>query len=528
MIRAPGSFLWLLAHDMRNSRRRFMALFGTLSARSIMLLLIAGVIGLHLAAWPVVLAVTPLMQGEGGNASLALVALVACTASWMTAQSLFGATRALFDRGDLDLLLASPLPARRIFAAKAASIAMETFSSVAILTLPIVHVAAILDRPAWLGAYPALIGIALAATAIGVSTAIGLFFLVGPRRARTYAQLTGAAIGGAFVLAAQIAAMLPAPLQAALGEWLDGVGLAGSRLATGILWAPVEAFRGDARAILALLTVGTALFAGTVVALGARFCAASLAAVGAAAGGSTEAQRRPRTFRAGLGAAMRRKELLLIARDPNLLAQISLQIIYTVPVAVVLLRSETLPAAVALAPAIVVIAAQVAASLAWITVSGEDAPELIATAPVAQVTVDRMKLSAIVPPVLLIVALPLAALAAISWSAALVALVFTTLACISTALLNFWHPMPGNRRGMLRRHSQSKLIGLIEHTLAVLWAIATVFAMISSSITAVPVVLAVGCLAAFRWWHARPMAVDQSSGAAATQGRGGIALGVAG
>ena len=59
------------------------------------------------------------------------------------------------------------------------------------------------------------------------------------------------------------------------------------------------------------------------------------------------------------------------------------------PLAVVLMRGvDNIPLVLAIAPAIVVIAAQLAASLAWITVSGEDAPELIATAPVLREHVE--------------------------------------------------------------------------------------------------------------------------------------------
>jgi ABC-2 type transport system permease protein len=148
-------------------------------------------------------------------------------------------------------------------------------------------------------------------------------------------------------------------------------------------------------------------------------------------------------------------------------------------------------------PTIVVIAAQVAGSIAWITVSGEDAPELIASAPVAPGAVDRAKLSAVVLPVLSIIGLPLLGLATLSWHAALVATAFAAGGSACTSLLNFWHPMPGNRRGMLRRHQQSRLIGLIEHGLAMLWAFASVFALIGSVLTFVPLAITVAILVVF-------------------------------
>ncbi len=179
---------------------------------------------------------------------------------------------------------------------------------------------------------------------------------------------------------------------------------------------------------------------------------------------------------------MRRKEWRLLLRDASLFSQLGLQIVYTVPLVVVLLKSGALPPTFAIAPAIVVITAQVAASLAWITVSGEDAPELIATAPVTASAADRSKLSAIALPVIAIVALPLAGLAVLSPKAAALAAILAAAAAMSTALINLWHPMPGNRRGMLRRHQQSKVIGLVEHALSFLWAIGSVMVMIGSAL----------------------------------------------
>lgn len=492
---APGSFLSLLANDMRLNWRRFWDMLGGRPNRLTLALLAAGVGVMHLVAWPVVLLLAPQIRAPGA-AHPGLVALVVSGATWMIAQSLFGTTRALYDRGDLDLLLGSPLPVRRVFAAKAASIAAGALGSLAFLVLPLANVGALVDGPSWLTIYPLLLALALIAAALGLGLSIGLFFLVGPRRARLYTQMTGAVIGGAFVLAAQVIAILPVPLRDAASAWLQ----TGAPRAA--LSLPVEAARGDAGAAVCLLAFGAIAFAIAVLMLGPRFARASLAAAGAPSdAGHGARSRRGAVFRNGLARSLRRKEWRLLARDPGLFAQLGLQIVYTIPVAVVLLRSDSLPTVLALAPTIVVVAAQVAASLAWITVSGEDAPELIASAPVAPSAVDRAKLSAVALPVLVIVAGPLAGLALASWKAALITGVFAAAGAASTALLNFWHPMPGNRRGMLRRHSQSKLVGLIEHGLAILWAIAIVFALIGSWMTLVPVAMVAGVLAAARGRH---------------------------
>ena len=189
----------------------------------------------------------------------------------------------------------------------------------------------------------------------------------------------------------------------------------------------------------------------------------------------------------------------MLRRDHSVFAQLSLQIIYTVPLAVVLLRSaENMPLAMALSPTIVVIAAQVAASLAWITVSGEDAPELIAAAPVSRAEVESAKIAAVGVPILIIVAPALLGLALVSGSIALLVTLFAAAAGLSTALLNLWHPMPGNRRGMLRRHSQSKLMALLEHLLAMLWGVAVFIAVLGSAWALLPVTLVVMILASVR------------------------------
>lgn len=492
---SPGSFPALLVHDVRLSWRGFSAMFGGTTRWSAAILLAClGV--LHLIAWPAVHLLTPLMHGPDANLT-PLAGVLGAVFAWMIAQSLFGATRTLYDRADLDLLLGSPLPPGRIIAAKAAAIAAGTWGALAVFLLPIADMGALLDSAAWLGIYPALVGLALIATAIGLGLAIGLFFLVGPVRARLYAQMTGASIGGAFVLGAQIFAVLPSATREAAARWLDHAGVVSKTGFGGLLWLPLNAVRGNLIDMTLLVLLGFIIFTVMIWAVGERFARAATAAAGAPASRSRAGSSAVKRFRSGIGRSLRLKEWRLMVRDPSLFAQLGLQIIYTFPIAVVLLRSNLVPAAVALVPTIVVIAAQVAGSIAWITVSSEDAPELIASAPVTPAAVDRAKLSAVVLPVLSIVGLPLLALAYLSPRAALVAAGFAAGGSACTSLLNFWHPMPGNRRGMLRRHQQSRLIGLIEHGLAMLWAFASVFALIGSLLTFAPLGLAVAILAVF-------------------------------
>lgn len=498
MSPAPGSFLWLLCNDVRLNWRRFAGMLGRAGRAGPWLIAAAAIIVSHLIAWPVAKWLGPVVdrwpQGQGGaSGPAAMAGLLAGMFCWMVAQSLFGTMRTLYDRGDLDLLMGSPLPATNIFGSKALAIVLSTIGSVAVLVLPLANMGALTGRPQWLAAYPTLLAFSLIATAIALLLAIGLFFQLGARRARLVMQLAGAAIGGGLVLAGQIVLLLPDRLQSAVLVWIAGLGASAGPW-TVVVSVPVAAARGDVAAIITLLAVAAALFAIAVVLLSERFARASLAAAGAGSEPSTRAARQ-RHFRTGPAPALRRKEWRLLLRDPGLFAQVSLQIIYTIPLMIVLLKSGTISAGIAIAPSLVVIVAQVAASLAWISVSGEDAPELLASAPIAPQAIDRAKLTAIAAPVLALLALATVPLALISPMAAAAAILFASGASISTALLNIWHPMPGNRRGMLRRHSQSKVLALMEHIIAVLWAVATVLLLLETLLFPLPIALACGVLA---------------------------------
>ena len=138
MTFTPGTFLWLLANDLKLNWRRFGDLIGRQSVSRLLLIGLCGGTVLHLAAWPVAVWLSPrVYQADGAPASLVVLAI--CIFTWMVAQSLFASTRTLFDRADLDLLLGSPLPASRIFAAKVAGIAASAFGSCSTARLPTSH-----------------------------------------------------------------------------------------------------------------------------------------------------------------------------------------------------------------------------------------------------------------------------------------------------------------------------------------------------------------------------------------------------
>jgi ABC-2 type transport system permease protein len=502
----PGSWLWLAAHDLRQSWRGFEAALGGLT-RGKSALLIAFVIGLHgLFVW------ARWRYGDIlGDAALSpYVALGALfVLPGVIAQAVTAATRLLYTHGDLDLLLASPISARVVLGSKALAIAASAIAWFAILLLPLADVYALAGHLHWLAVYPALIACGLFGAGIGVALALALFRAVGPRRARLAAQIAATAVGASFMLGLQAYAIAPgarASLARAMDApiadpWLDW---------RSWLSLPARAAAGEAPALLAWMGIAAAAFIAAALVFGDSFARAAVVSAGAPA---PPARERPaRAFRGSLGATLRAKERRLILRDPWLISQILLQVVYMAPVSLVLWRNggATGSPGVVFAPLIVVVGAQLAGALAWLALSGEDAPDLLRAAPVSRARLERHKLEAILLPVFLVLCAPVAALTFVSPRSGLWTGVFAIGASISAALLNLWRPSPARRSRMLQRHTQSKVVGLIEHLLSIVWAVGAAMAVMGSWSALLPVAAACVIL---RLSRARPPRISSPAGA---------------
>ena len=486
-----AAFARLVALDLKLSWRGLLGPLQDKSPHVRAALAVALVLALHAAAWPVGLY---LGAREGGFDSAAIRAGALFVLPWAVASPMSALARLLAQRGDLDLLLASPVSVRATFAARLAALGLEGVSPAAMLLAPLANVCALQGRPHWLALYPALLAAGLIGASVGSALALALSFALGPRRARVAAQLAAAAIGGSAALAAQAIAFLPDGVRAPLFSALQA---APTTLAA--LTVPERAASGEPGALALWLGAALAAFALAALALSEPFARAAIRAAGAPA--ATGRDNTATRFTADLGAALRRKERRLLWRDPWLMSQMALQALYTLPIAFILWRNGGITAqpGVAFAPTLVVIAGQLAASLAWVALCGEDAPDFVATAPATRSQIERAKIAAVAAPVALTMAAPLAALAWASPYAAVVAGLCAAGAGASGALLMLWRQAPARRGLVLRRHSQSKLVGLIEHWLSLCWAGATGMAALGHFAAVAPL-----GLAALTLWLARP------------------------
>jgi ABC-2 type transport system permease protein len=235
--------------------------------------------------------------------------------------------------------------------------------------------------------------------------------------------------------------------------------------------APARGMTGDVLALLGFLLACAALFPLGVYVFSRRFVA-DAAAASAMAPSRRKADTRTRELRSGVMGSVIRKELRLLVRDPVLLSQIGLQLVYLLPLAFILIvpsgNSVARFTPAAIPSVLTLLASSLAGSLIWLCVSAEDSPDLIASAPVDRRIVDRAKLIAAVGPVWALMAIPLIALGAASIEAAIWATGGVMAASVSSGLIGSWRRVPGSRRNFIRRRGTGSLASGIGQTFVAL------------------------------------------------------------
>ncbi len=480
-LAAPGSLIWIALHDMRIATRNVAgALGGRLGLRGALILAGAFLALTWLARpagrWLAEAAADPARAAALDGAILAACLLVL---PWVASHALTGAVRALYTRGDLDLLLTSPLPARRILAARAAAICLESTLAVGVFLTPLLVSALWFGGPRWLALAPALLGLGLVGAALGLTLALGLFALMGPRLTRIAAQAAAMMMGLVFVVVLQALNFLPEGFDATLSGLVareDGARTAATSL---LFHAPIKGAQGDLAALALLIATGALAMALATNLLGSYFVRAALTAAGAPQAQRGAATDRPLAFRPGAATALRLKEWRLLLRDQWLLGHLAMQALYTLPIAAGLWRLQPREEAVAVlfGPTTVIILAQLAASLSWVAVSSEDAPDLMASAPVEETAQKRRKLEALAAPLAVLLAPVLVWLARESLRDAAIVGLCALAAAASTTLVNLQRPQNARRSALGRRYAQSKIMAMVEHFLAVLWGMACLLAL---------------------------------------------------
>jgi ABC-2 type transport system permease protein len=387
----------------------------------------------------------------------------------MLSHAILLSVAALFDRGDLDLLLSSPLPSRTIFVVRGLGIAISSVTLYAYFLLPLAHAGLMTGHARLLAIYPTLASMALLATAAGLLLTLALVRLIGARRARTVAQVLGALTGAVIFLVMQSQNMAGLGMRRRmvrqLIEWMKP----GGPLAFDSgLWTFFHAAIGRPWPLLAMLAAGAGSFWLVVMLAHRRFVEGTQESVTGTAKRTAPASGVPLRFRSGLVRTVLMKEWRLILRDPQLIAQTLLQVLYLMPLIFIVFRRQDMLAMVV--PSAVLLSGTLTGTLAWITVTAEEAPELIGVAPVPLGHIRWIKVLAAMLPVWLLVS-PLFVFLLINnaWHAA----VFVLCLAGSTAcggMMQVWYPRQGDRRNMRRRAQSGKFVSLLEGLSGLGWA----------------------------------------------------------
>lgn len=407
----------------------------------------------------------PLRQATDG-AALPVEALWVAVVLWLLG-SLFAFNQAisegvvvLFERGDLDLLLSSPVSSRAVFTVRLLSVAVSTFFSFCLLVVPISLFAVLVGFPQLLGVYPALASICLTAASLAMLVTLRIVRWLGARRARGLVQILNLLVSLVIILSFQVPNFL-------LTTEADLDGLRGSLqawTATGELlaidswiWFPARAMLLDPVSVVLTLGISGAIAAFTVYTLDRAFVE-----------GSQQSVTHKRSARGHQGTVLKdgffwvmlRKEWRTMRRHPYLISQVALQVVLILPLTWVILQGEggnpLLDLGRVANVALPFLGGQLAHVLTFVCLSGEEAADLLKSSPVEGFKLRRLKqLAALIPVWLLFLpAIALLIWQGYRWLPAVVAMLG---ASMGASFFRLWNskPIPPGELFKQRRMAQT-------------------------------------------------------------------------
>jgi ABC-2 type transport system permease protein len=144
---------------------------------------------------------------------------------------------------------------------------------------------------------------------------------------------------------------------------------------------------------------------------------------------------------------------------------------------------------------VVMAAGQLAGGLAWLTISGEDAPDLMASAPLPPSRVIRAKIEAVLLVIGVLFAPLVLALALASPSQATITALGIAVATISATAIQLWFRAQARRSQFRRRQTSSRLATFAEAFSSIGWAATASLALAMPPVAVVSAVMTLIILA---------------------------------
>ncbi|MBK9079072.1 MAG: permease [Hyphomicrobium sp.] len=491
-MNATATLTWFARHELTLAWRDWAAMMAGGRTKRERAVTIGALFFIGLLHWLAYAILAPILKPEMLASKQALIVLTATlllTFSMMMSQAIEQVTRAFYARSDLDLILSSPASSQHLFAIRIGSIAVAGAMMTSLLTAPFINMATYLNGAHFLSAYAVIAAMSMLATGLAVIGAIALFKSVGPKRTRLIAQIVAAVVGAALLIGLQVAAIMLYGNLSRFDVLKSDLIARSAPDASSLFWLPANAVLGDALSIVALMIAGGAFLATVIAHYSNQFGGHAIAAAGVSdhtdAKGSAQRPFRSLTAKQ----ALRAKEWTLLKRDPWLASQTLMQILYLVPPALLLWRDmgANTQVHVILAPVLVMAFGQLAGGLAWLAISGEDAPDLVATAPLPRRAIMRAKNEAVLMAIAT-VALPLVGgVAIVSIGGAIATAAGIAVAAVSAIAIQLWFRVTATRSQFRRRQTASKTSTFAEAFSSIFWAGATGFAA-AGSLFALPFV----------------------------------------
>jgi ABC-2 type transport system permease protein len=395
-----AQMLWLLRHEWRLLLRTVPSFrwLGWLGLLVVVLTIIGGVwFKLTLPNFYVLPSTLP----AGVFLVVSLIELFLFSLMFSTA--IHACVEMLFSRGDMDLLLSSPIDSRLVLTSRGLWLAISSFFAVTIFTVPITILTSIFLNFGFLSILITFVALSFMASAFALIITLGLVRVIGAKRTRTIAQVLGVFFGAFMYLATQLFRFVD-PKNF---PWLSELIVSAQKLeSTSFLFIPAKALGFDFFATLTLLVAGVLMFLLSVQLTHRAFLRGATASI---LGGRVKPPQQATAFAKSLQLNVFRKEWRLVLRDPMLISQTLLQLIYLIPMFLAFFGSssrsnpsgfnlQSLGTYPLLVVAAVVAGGSLAQNITQIMVGAEDAAELIRMSPTAGGRVRTAKLlSALIP-----------------------------------------------------------------------------------------------------------------------------------
>jgi len=478
---SSAALTWFARHEIRLAWREWLAMMTAgrrFRKRTALIGLIVFAAILHLPAYAVVGRFANLQPPLDKSTLIVITTTIFLAWALMLSQAIESVTRVFYARADLDLIMSSPAALNNVFAVRIAAIALSVTAMALVLSIPFVDVLVIGGGSRWFAAYGVVIAIGLSAAALAIAITLALFRTIGARQTRLVAQILAAVIGAGFVIALQIAAITSYGTLSRFAVLTSDAAAAFAPDPDSMVWWPARAAFGETEPLVLLLAGGFLLLGATTAIFSARF--ADIAIDVSARAAPPLRSFRMMAFREGSRQrALRWKEFLLLRRDPCLMSQTLMQLLYLVPPAVMLWRSFAgrSTAVVLIAPVLVMAAGQLAGGLAWLTISGVDAADLVTTAPLPPMSVIRAKIEVVLIAIGVTFGPLVAALAFAAPLQAAVTGLSVAIAAAAATSIQLWFRVQAKRSQFRRRQTSSRLATFAEAFSSIGWAATAAMAL---------------------------------------------------